>query len=268
MSSFAKILSGSFWRIVYGDKSSASGSVYVDRVSIGGLTVENQAVQVASNISQTFLRDGSKDGFIGLSFAKGNTVKPSKQPTWFDNVRGKLQQPVFSAALKRHAPGTYDFGYVDPSKYTGKLFYTDVAGKNSHWDFFVSGVTFNGPGPMQSTNFNAIVDTGTSLWYMPPQIVDSYWKQVNGAVFSNNKWVFPCNSYLPDITVAIGDGRVTVPGINMNYAFTGQNTCMGGLQRDLPMGFSIFGDVFMKGLYIVHEAPVNGRARLGFAKGR
>jgi len=58
---------------------------------------------------------------------------------------------------------------------------------------------------------------------------------------------------------------MTVPGINMNYQTISQTSCYGGIQRDSGMPFSIFGDVFLKGMFVIFEAPVSGQARLGFA---
>lgn len=71
-SSTAQYLSGYTWRITYGDGSGASGDVYRDTVSVGGTTVEGQAVEVASQISAHFQRDVDNDGLLGLSFSQGN----------------------------------------------------------------------------------------------------------------------------------------------------------------------------------------------------
>lgn len=47
-SSTATRLSGATWSITYGDGSSSSGTVYTDKVSVGGLSVAKQAVEIAS----------------------------------------------------------------------------------------------------------------------------------------------------------------------------------------------------------------------------
>lgn len=41
--------------------------------------------------------------------------------------------------LKYHAPGTYDFGYIDNSKFQGELTYTDVDSSQGFWMFTADG---------------------------------------------------------------------------------------------------------------------------------
>ena len=53
-SSTFKKLTGETWKIQYGDSSSASGDVGTDTVDLGGLKVENQAVELAKELSQQF----------------------------------------------------------------------------------------------------------------------------------------------------------------------------------------------------------------------
>jgi aspergillopepsin I len=254
----------------YGDGSTAGGPVYTEAVGIGGLVVSNQAVEVAKTISQKFRSDNSMDGLMGFGFSSRNNIRPSKQNTWFDNVRPKLAAPVFATLLKRRTAGSYDFGYIDKSKYQGELVWIDVKnGPQSrgggYWDFEPSGFAV-GDGPTHAANFPAIVDTGSSQWYIPKTIAEAYWKEVKGAsVRSGYGWTFPCDSKLPDMSIVVSGKKVTVAGINMNYKTIRSGLCWGGLQADI-MGFSIFGDVFLKGLFVAHEAPVGGRARIGFAQ--
>jgi aspergillopepsin I len=263
-----KKLEGHSWQIRYGDMSGASGQVYLDKVTIGDLTVPEQAVEAATTVSRTFSRDNANDGLIGLAFSKLNTVKPKSQMTWFDNIKPKLAAPVFTAALKRRQVGTYDFGYIDRSKYQGEIVWTNVKGAKGFWDFAPSAfIVGNAGGEARPATINAIADTGTSLWYLPKAVADAYWAQVPGASYNNLQagFTFPCNSKLPDMTMVIQDKKVTVPGINMNYQQISSTTCYGGIQRDSGMPFSIFGDVFLKGLFVVFESPSNGPQRLGFA---
>lgn len=97
-------------------------------------------------------------------------------------------------------------------------------------------------------------------------VVQDYYQQVDGA--QNNPqaggYTFPCSTKLPSFTVKIGGYNAVVPGEYMNYAplQQGGSTCLGGLQSNSNLGFSIFGDVFLKSQYVVFDS--NG-PRLGFA---
>jgi hypothetical protein len=71
-SSSYQALSGYTWSIQYADGSGASGSVGTDTVTIGGTTVQGQAVELAETVSSTFVSDAS-DGLVGLAFSSINT---------------------------------------------------------------------------------------------------------------------------------------------------------------------------------------------------
>jgi len=261
----AKQLTGHSWTIKYGDNSTANGQVFLDKVTIGDVSVEKQAVEAAKWVSGSFSKDKHNDGLLGLAFSKINTVKPSKQLTWFDNARSKLAEPVFTCALKRRQPGTYDFGYVDKAKYKGDIVWADVKGAKGLWDFSATGYAV-GKGATQMARINAIADTGSSLWYLPRAVADAYWKQVPGAaVRLPLGWTFPCSSKLPDMTMIISGKKVTVPGINMNYQTVGGSTCFGGIQRDVGLPFSIAGDVFLKNQFVIHKSD-GKTAKIGFAQ--
>jgi hypothetical protein len=111
-----KPLDGLSWKIAYGDGSGASGVVYADRVKVGGVTATSQAVEAATSISAQFINEHS-DGLLGLGFGNTNTIKPTKQPTFFENIKPSLKDPLFTVTLKKNATGIYDFGYIDPQKY-------------------------------------------------------------------------------------------------------------------------------------------------------
>ena len=72
--SFKKV-NGAQWKISYGDGSGAAGVVGMDTVTIGGVTVQNQAVELATAVSQSFVQDTNTDGLVGLAFSKLNTSK-------------------------------------------------------------------------------------------------------------------------------------------------------------------------------------------------
>jgi aspergillopepsin I len=71
-SSNSSKLSGYTWSISYGDGSTASGDVYRDTVSVGGITTNQQAVEAAKQVSSQFVQNPG-DGLLGLAFSKLNT---------------------------------------------------------------------------------------------------------------------------------------------------------------------------------------------------
>ncbi|KAJ5125273.1 Penicillopepsin-1 [Penicillium atrosanguineum] len=254
-------LSGYTWDISYGDGSGASGNVYTDKVTVGGVTASKQAVEAAEQISSEFQQDVDNDGLLGLAFSSINTVSPKAQNTFFDNVKSSLSQPLFAVALKHAEPGVYDFGFTDSSKYTGSIVYTDVDNSQGFWGFSVDSYK---AGTKSGAGFDGIADTGTTLLLLDSTIVSQYYSQISGAKNDNNAggYVFPCSATLPDFSVSINGYTATVPGTLMNYGSSGDGSCLGGLQSNAGIGFSIFGDIFLKSQYVVFDS--NG-PQLGFA---
>ncbi|MCJ1465744.1 Type I transmembrane sorting receptor [Pseudocyphellaria aurata] len=266
LSSTAQYLSGYTWRITYGDKSSASGDVYTDTVSVGGTTVAGQAVELASKISAQFQRDVDNDGLLGLSFSQINRVQPTKQKTFLDNAKSSLTAPLFTVDLKKGSPGTYSFGFIDDAKYTGEIAYVPVDNSRGFWEFKASGFAVGGES-LTSTSIDAIADTGTTLLYLPSDVVDAYYRPVSGASYNSAQggYTFPCGTTLPSITLAVGRYDAVVPGSFIEYApiDSSARTCFGGIQSNEGIGFSIFGDIFLKSQFVVFDG--SDSPRLGFA---
>lgn len=265
-SSTSQQLAGETWSISYGDGSSASGNVYTDTVKVGGTSVTAQAVELASTISSQFAQDQS-DGLLGLAFSSINTVTPDQQKTFFTNAESQLSAPLFTANLKKGAPGSYNFGYIDNSEYTGAITYTAVDSSKGFWGFTASGYTV-GTASAVTESVAAIADTGTSLLLLPDDIVAAYYAQVENSQNSSadGGYIFACGVTLPDITIQIEGYAAVVPGSFMNYApvSAGSASCFGGIQSDAGVGFSIFGDVFLKSQFVVFS-DASGGAQLGFA---
>lgn len=57
-----------------------------------------------------------------------------------------------------------------------------------------------------------------------------------------------------------------MPGDYVNYApvSAGSSSCFGGIQSNSGIGFSIFGDVFLKSQFVVFN-DASGGPQLGFA---
>ncbi len=252
-SSTARRLQGATWSIKYGDGSGSSGDVLLDTVSIGGVTVRNQAVESATQVSSSFTNDTASSGLLGLAMNTINQVKPTPQKTFFSNAMENLAMPLFTANLKKSqgtfspffisfsfsfsfsslfmclfymltpcsTAGNYNFGFIDTTEFEGALSFVQANVSQGFWQFQASGFAVgNGSTKIVSAPHQAIADTGTTLLMMPEDIVDAYYAEVPGATNSEELggYVFDCDTALPDLTLAIGSYRAVVPGSLINFA--------------------------------------------------
>lgn len=243
----ATLISGQAWDISYGDGSGAKGVVYADKVAVGSVTATSQAVEAATSVSSSFLSDTNSDGLLGLAFPNINTVRPNSQTTFFDSVKSSLAQPLFTVDLKKGEAGSYDFGFIDSSKYTGDITYVNVNSASGFWQFTADGYAIGSSGVV-SSSMTTIADTGTTLMYLPQAVVNAYYASISGAAYASNQggYVFPCSTTPPDFAVVIGGSAFTVPGSYMNYARITSTYCFGGLQSNSGIGFSILGGTNLK----------------------
>lgn len=217
-----KMIQGATFSISYGDGSGAAGNVATDTVNIGGATVTDQAIEMATAVSQSFVQDTNNNGLVGLAFSKLNTVKPQQQKTFFDNVMPSLAEPVFTADLRKASVGAYTFGNIDATKFNGTMAWIPVNTTQGFWQFGSTKFAV-GTGAAQAANpaGQAIADTGTTLIIADPTIVQGYYSQVPSA--ANNAQVggvtVDCNAQLPDLMLAVGDNYMArVKGADINFA--------------------------------------------------
>ncbi|KAL6828712.1 aspartic peptidase domain-containing protein [Trichoderma camerunense] len=257
--------SGLSWVIKYGDGSSANGIVYKDRVQIGNTFFNAQAVESAIQVSEDISDDTFSSGILGAAFSAGNTVRPTKQSTYFDNIKSQLVKPLFTANLKKGKPGNYNFGYINASEYTGAIQYAAINPKTPLWEVSLSGYRV-GSNDTKYVNrtWNAIADTGTTLLLAPTDIVNAYYAQVNGSIMSSQvgMMVFPCTATLPDFAFGLGTYRGIVPGPYMNYGKINSTYCYGGIQDNEGAPFSVLGDIALKAQFAVFDF---GNNVVGFA---
>ncbi|KAH7395084.1 aspartic peptidase domain-containing protein [Phaeosphaeria sp. MPI-PUGE-AT-0046c] len=267
-----KMTQGAQFKISYGDGSGAAGVVGTDKVTIGGVTVENQTVELATAVSQSFVQDANTDGLVGLAFSQLNTVndgtKKTPAKTFFDNVMNDLDMPVFTADLDPDGTGVYEFGKIDATKFEGAMTWVPVKAASGFWQFpsakfAIGDKVFENP---QASD--AIADTGTSLLLVDQQVADAYYSQVRGAQLNAQVggFIYPCQSKLPDLSVAIGDTHMAkIPGNQITFAAVDKanTTCFGGVQGNQGAGLQIFGDTMFKAQFVAFNG---GNQSLGFGQ--
>jgi hypothetical protein len=260
---------GDKWKISYGDSSSASGTVGTDNVTIGGLTIKNQAVELATQMSDQFVQ-GAGDGLLGLAFGNINTVTPRAVATPVENMISEQDIPqtaeLFTCNLGSWRDANepdggksfYTFGYIDEPtvKASGQeIAYTPIDSSQGFWMFDSTSATVNGTTVDQSGN-TAIADTGTTLALVADATCEAIYQAIPGGKYDSTQqgWLFPSNTtadQLPVVTFAVGDTQFAVQKEDLGFADAGNGMVYGGIQSRGSMTFDILGDTFLKGIYAV-----------------
>jgi hypothetical protein len=75
-----------------------------------------------------------------------------------------LELPLFAAILKQNTSGSYDFGFIDKSKYIDELSYVDVDSSRGHWSFNISGYDI-GNGELTNDPLEGVIGNVTLFPY-------------------------------------------------------------------------------------------------------
>ncbi|KAH6884931.1 aspartic peptidase domain-containing protein [Thelonectria olida] len=277
-SSFEK-LTDKTWKISYGDGSSASGDCGSDNVTIGGLTVENQTVELASQLAQQFSQ-GTGDGLLGLAFPQINTVMtdgksdPANTPVTNMMSQGDIPKDaqLFTSAFYSERDSDspesfYTFGYIDTDLVSSSgqdISWTDIDSSQGFWMFSSTSASVNGQTISLSGN-TAIADTGTTLALVSDEVCEALYKAIPGAKYdaSQQGYVFPTSTKatdLPEFKVAVGDKEFLIQAEDLAFAPADKDNWYGAVQSRGSMTFDILGDAFLKSVYAIWD---QGKQRFG-----
>lgn len=270
-SSTYKKSTGETWKISYGDGSSASGDVGTDTVSIGNVTIKNQAIELAKSLSSAFQQD-TGDGLLGLAWGSINTVTPTAVKTPVENMIAQDDIPssaeLFTAYLGSwrdtadadKGESFYTFGYIDEDTVTTtgqEISYTPVDNSQGFWSVASASYTVGGTTYTQSGN-TAIMDTGTTLALVSDEVCKNVYAAIPGSKYDSTQqgYVFPSDTTadnLPVVTMAIGDKQFTIAKEDLGFADAGSGMVYGGIQSRGTMTFDILGDVMLKNIYAIFD---------------
>ncbi|KAG8860917.1 hypothetical protein FRB96_003652 [Tulasnella sp. 330] len=265
--------------ITYEDGSSASGTVGTDTVTVAGITVASQGFGAITSESGSF-EDGPTSGLLGLGFPAN--AESGKTP-WFINAanEGLLTSNVFSEYMARNGATGSElcFGCIDSTKYSGAITYYPLStaatsGTQYYWNVVSSGFNYNGG--TSSGAFSAVVDTGTTLIYIPTSYAKALYAKIPGAASAASTvgtgfYSFPCSSAatLGPINLVIGGASyaVNMADFNLGQVSSGSSSCVGGIIGEDIGGtgsnqLAIIGDEWIKSWYTVFDY---GNLRVGFA---
>ncbi|CDO74021.1 hypothetical protein BN946_scf185043.g70 [Trametes cinnabarina] len=239
------------FQIQYGDGSTAAGSVYTDKVTVGGIAATNQFFAAVTQESSEFVNDPA-DGILGLGFPPISNLN---------------QDPFLITAFKQHPELTNVFaiklektnselhiGDLNVSAFTGAIEYHNLSSADGFWQIGNAAALVNGRSVV--SGFQTVIDSGTTIMYGPPDAVQEVYQTVNGSTLfdeTNGFWSYPCATP-PQIAFSWGESSWGIRTENWDLGETavGSGRCVGALAgQDLGLGSDVWllGDSFMKNVY-------------------
>ncbi|WQF88793.1 Putative aspartic peptidase A1 family, aspartic peptidase, active [Colletotrichum destructivum] len=279
-SSTFKKLDGKTWKISYGDGSSASGDCGTDNLVLGGLTIENQVVELAGQLAPQFSL-GTGDGLLGLAFSSINTVQREgsfrdPQTTPVDNMISQRDIPkdaeLFTSAFYSERDGGkprsfFTFGWVDAEliEASGEdVHWVEVDTAQGFWMFPSASASVNGKAIVRGGN-TAIADTGTTLALVSDEVCEALYNGIPGSRYDDQQqgYVFPTSTTtkdLPEFRIAVGGKEFEVQKEDLAFAPAGDGFWYGGVQSRGSNAFDILGGAFLKSIYAIWD---QGNTRFG-----
>ncbi|QID86715.1 Aspartyl protease [Saccharomyces pastorianus] len=259
------------FEISYGDGTFASGVFGTDVLNLSDLNVTGLSFAVAN-------KTNSSMGVLGIGLPalevtySGSSASTGGKSYKYDNFpivlknSGAIKSNSYSLYLNdldaKH--GTILFGGVDHNKYSGTLYTVPLVntlrGFSSPIQF---EVTLNGLGTLESngdektlttTKIPALLDSGTTLTYLPEEMVDLIAEEV-GAQYSSRVGYYvmkcPSSNNSTQIVFDFGGFHINAALSSFILSTTG-STCILGI---LPTGdsSSILGDSFLTNAYVVYD---------------
>ncbi|RDB16661.1 Cathepsin E [Hypsizygus marmoreus] len=262
---------GKSFAITYG-AGSASGILATETVSMGGLAVAQQAFGAVS--STTGFKGYVNSGLMGVAFS---SIATSKQPTFPENlIMGGKISPYFSVYLtrKQAAGSILCLGCVDTSKMIGAINYFPVKTK-TYWTLAMQGMAVDKTltSPVSAVGLTAVIDTGTTLMYIPSSLASDFYGKIPGAKrapqYGDGYYTVPCaNTNRVGLVFGGLIFYINPVDFTIGKAGAGSTDCVAAiiafpLTASIPNNMAIVGAIFLKSWYSIYDYSGNGR--VGFA---
>lgn len=278
-SSTSRVVNQDF-NISYVDGSGATGDYIADKLQFAGITMNDFQFGVGETSSSTM-------GVLGISYTvlevqvnrAGGAAYPNLPQALVDG--GHINSNAYSLWLNDldASEGSILFGGVDTDKFTGQLTTVPVlgqnvgGGQNVYYELAValSGVSYGGKDVSGSNNLPiaVVLDSGTSLIYLPDAIVENIYNQVNVVLMDGTAYAYceDANSG-KELSFTFSGKTINVPvdelyisvGTDQNgrplQFQNGKEACIFGIA---PTGGStpLLGDTFLRSAYVVYDLQNN-----------
>ncbi|TVY51688.1 Polyporopepsin [Lachnellula cervina] len=264
--------------VSYGS-GSFSGTEYTDTVSFGGLSVSSQSIGAASTSSGFTSVDGII-GFGPVDLTEGTVSNTDTVPTFLDNLykAGSIDTNVLgvyfspeSGSDSDDANGELTLGGTDSSKYTGSLTYHSklTSGDASeYWGISIASFTYGST--TLASSASGIVDTGTTLIYIPTSAYNKFLSAAGGATDSSSGLARFSTKPTSNFTIKFGTtsyaltpAQYLVPTAQYSYYGLTSGKYYAWINDGGSSGVNvIIGQKFLENYYSVFDTT---NSRIGFA---
>ncbi|KAI1355623.1 aspartic-type endopeptidase [Xylaria sp. FL0043] len=265
---------GDWFNISYVDGSGASGDYVSDTVTIGSTKLDRLQFGIGYVSS-------SSQGILGIGYPSNEVQVGRAGKDAYDNLpaalvsAGQISRNAYSLWLNDldASTGSILFGGVDTQQYTGNLETLPIqanAGAYSEFLITLTALQLAGSTVAENQALAVLLDSGSSLTYLPDEIVEVIYNQV-GAQYDQSAGAayVPCSlagngSALdftfssPTISVDMGElvlDLVTASGRRPTFT-DGQEACLFGV-APAGQGTNVLGDTFLRSAYVVYDIDNN-----------
>ncbi|CCK71298.1 pepsin-like aspartic protease KNAG_0G02410 [Huiozyma naganishii CBS 8797] len=255
--------------ITYGDTTFASGVWGQDHLHLQDVNVTGVSFAVANRTNSTV-------GVMGIGLPGLETTNSGSRPYTYANFpqvlknSGATQSALYSLYLNdlEEERGSILFGAVDHSKYTGSMYTLPIINRLQSYGYTTPiqfDITLQGIGlsssesngdevTITSTKMPALLDSGTTMTYLPSNIVSQIAQQLGASMSARfGQYVLPCSNVPENMHLVYDFGGFHINSNLTNYIVQASQTlCILGLfPRD--SNTAILGDTFLTDAYVVYD---------------
>jgi hypothetical protein len=276
-SSTYKLVNNNF-NISYVDGSGASGDYVTDTLSIGGQTLSD--FQFGIGIQST-----SSEGVLGIGYTSNEIQVNRNQQQAYPNLpaamvdAGLIQSNAYSLWLNDLDAGTGQilFGGINTAKYSGSLETVPIIQEyGAYYEFIIALTALSISGSSSTSSSSSLpapvlLDSGSSLMYLPNDLTTDIFNEVNAVYDSNAGAAYvDCSLANSDssISFSFSGATISVPfselvlsaGTNSDgQGLTFQNGASACIFGVAPADDStpVLGDTFLRSAYVVYDLSNN-----------
>ncbi|KAF9818610.1 hypothetical protein IEO21_02590 [Rhodonia placenta] len=181
---------------------------------------------------------------------------------WTAISQGVVSEGVFAFYLSGSDSELY-LGGTDSSLYSGDLEYHDLVSSAGYWTIGGASAIVNGQTVV--SDFETIIDSGTTLMFGPTDAVAQFYSGIDGAQsLGDGSYGIPCDSF-PTVAFTWGGNTFTISSDAFNLGDNGNGLCQAALGgEDLGLGDNVWllGDTLMQSVYTAFSVD---NSAVGFA---